>query len=861
VRGTNLFVPLSSFVGRDADLAALSARFASGAHLVTVVGPPGIGKTRLLQRFGETAAAPFLDAGGVWFCDLVEARTAHDLCRATVTALGMRLPAELDGAALRNAIASILSESGPTLLLCDNFEQLDDEAAKTLEVWCRVAPNARVLTSSRRALGVVGETVFEIEPLGAEESLQLFVERARAAGRPVEPDDLDASAALVKDLDGIPLAIELAAARARVASAAELRERLARGHPVLSPVPGSRIRSLEDAVRRSWELLEPFEQDALAQCAYFASDFSLAAAEAVIDLTRNPGTPPVLDVLARLREHSLLAQRRGGTETRFRMYASLRSFARERLRAEFDVAGVARRHREHYVTHGFAWAQEYWRSGAESLLRRLSADRENLALVLRALREQPVLDARSESDLARVVFALEPPMAIDASERELFDMLDAGVAAAKSTGDDALAARLLVTRGDAYGIHADNERAFADLRAASELARTLQDEGVQAEAEMLIGVRLRQQGNVEEALAATLHACDLAGENRWPHIEGSCAVVTGMLLGELGRARESRATNLRARDVFAAAGDHWSEALAIANIAMLDHASGDFDAARDGFDAANALFHAFGDRRYEGRYQSYRATVDHECGRYPEARERYRHALVLMHGLRMPHNEGLCRASLGALLAATDAVTEARAELDRAEAILARVDAPMFRVALDLHRKHIDLASAREAERAGDATRARSLRETARACLQGATHTDRSEDIRFAARLLARALDAASPRPNEAGAELVVGPGARTFRLGEGEIVDLARRGSLHRILDWLVETHDERPGTRSDWQILLAKGWPGERVLAEAGATRVRVAIATLRKLGLAAALETRDDGYLLSERLSVRRADFNER
>jgi hypothetical protein len=120
------------------------------------------------------------------------------------------LPAELDGAALREAIAAVLAERGPTLLLCDNFEQLDDEAAKTLEAWCRVAGNARVLTSSRRALGVVGETVFEIEPLGASESLQLFVERARAAGRPVEPDELDASAALVRDLDGIPLAIELA---------------------------------------------------------------------------------------------------------------------------------------------------------------------------------------------------------------------------------------------------------------------------------------------------------------------------------------------------------------------------------------------------------------------------------------------------------------------------------------------------------------------------------------------------------------------------------------------------------------------------------------------------------------------------
>jgi tetratricopeptide (TPR) repeat protein len=292
---------------------------------------------------------------------------------------------------------------------------------------------------------------------------------------------------------------------------------------------------------------------------------------------------------------------------------------------------------------------------------------------------------------------------------------------------------------------------------------------------------------------------------------------------------------------------------------MLDQAAGDFDAARDGFDAANALFHTFGDRRYEGRYQSYRATVDHECGRYPEAIDRYRHALGLMQGLRMPHNEGLCRASLGALLATTDALTEARTELDRAEAILGRVDAPMFRVALRTPSPHVDLASAREAERAGDTTRARSLRDAAKGCLEGAVHTDRSEDVRFAARLLARALEA-SPHPGGTRPELVVGPGARMFRFDGGAVVDLARRGSLHRILDWLVEKHEEKPGTTSDWQLLLAKGWPGERVLAEAGATRVRVAVATLRKLGLAGVLETRDEGYVLSERVSVRRSDFNE-
>jgi hypothetical protein len=243
-----------------------------------------------------------------------------------------------------------------------------------------------------------------------------------------------------------------------------------------------------------------------------------------------------------------------------------------------------------------------------------------------------------------------------------------------------------------------------------------------------------------------------------------------------------------------------------------------------------------------------------------EARAGYASAIEALARFGMRHHEGLFHACLGALEAQEGHAREALGELERAEDLLGAMEAPAFHSAVSVHRGQLDLLLAREAEARGDVDRSARLVSAARRRLDGAELSSCSEDVRLAKRLLERALARHVPGQRALAAtptSLVVGPEARWFRCNGGPPVDLGRRGALRLILVTLVERRLTRAGEASASEALLTAGWPGERVLAEAGATRVRVAVSTLRRLGLAGILLTREDGYLLDPRASIRQDD----
>jgi hypothetical protein len=204
--------------------------------------------------------------------------------------------------------------------------------------------------------------------------------------------------------------------------------------------------------------------------------------------------------------------------------------------------------------------------------------------------------------------------------------------------------------------------------------------------------------------------------------------------------------------------------------------------------------------------------------------------------VRIPRGEGLFRAARGGLLAQHGELEEARVELERAGALLSSVSDPNYLVILDLHRRELDLA------RGGDS-------EVARAALVALETTKPPGDVRFAMRMLRRALGAGTPRRGS----LALSPDGCRCRLPSGEELDLGRRGSMRRILLALADQRRRAPGIALGSDALLAAGWPGERVLAEAGSKRVRVAIASLRKMGFEGLLLTRDDGYLLDPSVAM--------
>ncbi len=808
---------MERFFGRARELDAIAEARRTASRLVTLLGPPGIGKTRLARRSLEEMRAE----GGVHFCDVTAARGAGDMAATVARTLGVLRTEDVAGA---------LADAGPIVVVLDNVETIAAAAGPVIADWCARAPEAFFLVTSRVRLGVPGEHVIDVPPLDLEtDAVAMFSDRARVAPTPE----------LLRALDGIPLAIELAAARSRILGPAKVLERLTRGRDVLS--------ALRTAIEASWELLDATEKSVLAQCSIFAGAFSVEAAEAVIE------APDVVDALASLVDRSLL---RSSGDGHFSLYVSIREFAASMLASRSELAA---RHRSWVLSSTKPLWEEFARTGASKARRALAAAKDEL----RVLGDDPL-----------AILYLEPTLAVESGYDELIATLERGL---EKTMDPDVTARLMMARGAARGIRGFLTESLADFERAAVMAR---DRVVKAEALMFCGVRYRNLGAFSEARAAGEEALSkLAGANAdAPRVEGACHAVMGLLLFELGEAEAARASNLRARAIFDAAGDRWSEALPLANLAQLDQAAGEYEIGAREYDEALLRFREHGDRRYEARYLGYRAGLEHERGNFAAARAIYATSLELLASLRIGPTEGHFRACLAALEAADGRVDDALRELDRAEVLLATGAPPSAVAALEVHRGQIDLMLARTSGRAvngmrppspplttdagaeraavlldppialpADVERAALLVARAQQRLRDAQLADRSEDVRFAVRLLGRALRGSVPETARGSNKLLhLETDARAFRIGDQPPVDLTRRAALRHIMTALVEAR----GKALSADELLALGWPGEKVVGDAGGNRVRVAISTLRRLGLASVLLTSDAGYFLDPR-----------
>ncbi len=355
---TNLPEPVSELIGRDAELDEILD--ISAAHrLLTLTGAGGIGKTRL----GFAAARRLLPrfADGVWAVELASLSDPELVPVTLATALGLELAS---GTASPLSVANAL-RSKQLLLVLDNCEHVLDAAARLAEALLRANPAVRVIATSREPLRAEGEWVYPVPPLAvpAEDSLdnedplrygavRLFLERARAAAPHFSPDARVAAAiaGICRRLDGIPLAIELAAARAAALGiesvAARLDDRfglLAGGYRTATP----RHRTLRATMDWSYELLTEPERVVLRRLAVFAGGFTMPAASAVA-ADDEIAASEVVDCVVSLVTKSLVAADAGGTMVRYRLLETTRAYALEKLAQSGELEAVARRHAEHY---------------------------------------------------------------------------------------------------------------------------------------------------------------------------------------------------------------------------------------------------------------------------------------------------------------------------------------------------------------------------------------------------------------------------------------------------------------------------------------------------------------------------------
>ncbi len=338
-------VSLTRFVGRDRELAEL-ARLVPTTRLLTLTGAGGSGKTRLAGEAMGRAPNAF---DHVAWADLAPIHEASRILPAIAAAIGVQ--ARADSPTIESIIDAVADRA--VLVVLDNCEHVVDICAGIAESLLRQCPRLTILATSREALGVPGETAWLVPPMREDEAVQLFVERAQSVLPSFSLTVANQSAVqdICRRLDGIPLAIELAAARVRVLSPQQIAERLSDAFAVLgggSRTALARQRTLRGTIDWSFALLTAHEQQLLLRLSVFSGTFSIDAVESICT-----GAPlddaSVLDELSGLVDKSLVVMEVDGDDARYRLLETVRQYADERLRATSEYAALRERHAHHFL--------------------------------------------------------------------------------------------------------------------------------------------------------------------------------------------------------------------------------------------------------------------------------------------------------------------------------------------------------------------------------------------------------------------------------------------------------------------------------------------------------------------------------
>ncbi|MER7046050.1 BTAD domain-containing putative transcriptional regulator [Streptomyces jumonjinensis] len=650
---SNVPSALTELIGRGEAVAGLRA--ALDAHrLVTLTGPGGVGKTRLALAVAAQAAPAF--PGGVRLAELAALDPSPgplspspsprdtEVRELVAALLGVRddispLPSSAAGPpTLTDRVVQALGDQ-PTLLVLDNCEHVVAPVAELVERLLKSAPRLRVLATSQIPLGVAGERLSEVEPLDRPGAVELFAARASAAAPHfvLDESNAEAVAAICRRLDGIPLAVEMAATRVRVLGVAELAARLDdRFHLLASGVRGApaRQRTLRAVIDWSWDLLGDQERAVLRRLAVHADGCTLAAAEEICpagDLNR----AEVLDLLARLVEGSLVVVADTADGPRYRLLESVTAYCVERLRENGELTGLQLRHQDYYT--GLAErAEPHLRGhGQRQWLRRLDAENANLRTAL----ESAVRAGDAERAL-RLVNALSWYWQLRGRNSEAERSLAQALSVPAPAPADPAAHAARVAKATAW----------------------------------LGGVRLALGGSADplSEYRAALRPYGEYGEyGEYEKVDdpGGRARAQWFLGSNLyGIADLSPSEELVARALaaFRSLGDEWGTAAALASRAFQAKLRGDFDAVRRHGEQSLEIFRELGDQWGQLRAMVPLQTRAEVVGDYPHAGRLLRDGLRMAEELELWPEVSFQLAGLGRITLLTGDLPQAREYHERA---------------------------------------------------------------------------------------------------------------------------------------------------------------------------------------------------
>jgi predicted ATPase/DNA-binding SARP family transcriptional activator len=634
----HLPLQFTRFFGREAEIAELKALLEGSAttavpRVVTLTGPGGTGKTRLALSVAERLWEGW--EGAIWFVSLADVVDARLICDRVRDAL--RLPRSPHVESLEQ-VEAFLSQH-PSLLILDNFEQLmgaapgGEDGVSMVRRLLERLPSLTCVITSRQRLGLPGEREFPVAPLpvpgvqgGLSQhlntrapehlntlttlpSVALFVDRAQAA-RPdfqVTPGNAAAVAALCARLEGLPLALELAAARARMLTPQQMLERLERRFELLTSRqrdPDPRHGSLRATLDWSYQLLPPELQRLFARLSVFRGGFTLEAAEAVcsegvgcwvlgvraagpIPNTQHP--TPILDGLEHLREGSLVKAEESGGEMRYRLLETLREYAAEQLSAG-EQADLARRHGEYYLALVERAEPELIGVDQHSWCARLALEQENLWAALSWVLEgdEPELGLR----LGGALWWFWTVRGSYAEGRERLEQL----LAAGGTASPAVRAKAQVCA--AVLAHFQGDHPAARALYAEAMASGTERGDRWSIAMALIGLAFLHQFEGEAAAARSLFEQSLPVwrelVNRW----GIAMALHGLadVAADLGETAEARALFEESLAIRRVVGDQWGIAVSLSGLGMSLLEQGEIAAARELFEESLAIRRGLGDQ-------------------------------------------------------------------------------------------------------------------------------------------------------------------------------------------------------------------------------------------------------------------------
>lgn len=873
------------------------------ARIITLVGPAGVGKTRLSVELAR--AHPHVIAT----LELGGARSLDDLCRLLGQALSVDLSDVADAAVaerIGDALEARAGALGSSLIVLDEFERLVSLCAAAVESWATRTTSVRFLITSRVALSVASETVYELRPLQlpvageqpqASPAIRLFLDRLprSRADTPLDSRELQDVAAIVECVEGVPLAIELAASSLEAQSTSELLASLRQTIAAESVADTSSEgrRSLRGAIRSAWDALDEAERDALVACAVFRGGFTADSLGAVLSIEVSAARTR----MDRLRARALLfsVEVHAGESPRLDVYDSVRRHVLGVVDPNRNAA-YRRAHSEYFLRHlcdGRLFASTHAVAPPT-----LEAEQENLSAVLEGALSEGTTGAAASAAL-QVVVALAPLRIGRAPLGDYLRQLDAALAASERAQlDPSLQVLALIARGRVQGLAGRLTLALADHERALGLAEQRCSDELIAQALVKLAVVRRNLGDFEIALRLFRRALALAKSTGQPRVEAEAAgglarVVRdtgatpeealalaeqsaglarqsgdlataarmesrlGTLLVDVGRYEDAALRFEAAQRLAAEIGLSHVDAVVTLNVALMTHDRGELSEADSLYRRAIERARELGLGRLLGGALVLRGFLLLAEDRVPEAAESFTLALLAFQGGSEAPYAGLTHVALGATHALRDRIVEAEESEGVGRAILERGGVASLLVAADVLGAHLDLARGRAALARGDLSEARRAQHAASARVANAKQSQPGVRSSAAAAAIVRvALMAVQPALARASSEALPVTIARDgsfVDLPTGAHVDLRTQPLSRRILALLVTARRETPGVPVLRDALVRAIWPEEDLPRTVGKNRLHVAMNQLRSLGLRDLVLSQAGGFLLDPQVPL--------